>query len=404
MTKPTIRPGQQIIVQIDRLSVGGRGVARHQGIVIFVPDTAPQDEVLIELSRVKKNFAEGRLIEVIHPSPARVTPSCIHAGVCGGCNWQHVSYEEQLHQKRQLVRESLQKFSGFDISNPLVAETRPSPLPFRYRNRIQVHHAKGRLGFHQRSSHHIIDIDDCLIAEEKIIALLADLKNRLSHSPPGRVELLVSSDGRATTRKSNEPVLPSHEASELEIAHAFSQVNTEQNRHLVQYVVDTFVKELGTEVEVQLLDLYAGNGNFTFPLARALPRAEIGSAELNQENVIFAQETAQKEFTDRKLNIKCQDVFDFLKHASVQENSAVLLDPPRTGCAPEVMQELLKQLPALIVYVSCHPVTLARDLKPLADRYSLISVQPFDMFPQTDHVEVVAFLRRKQVDGFCGRT
>jgi 23S rRNA (uracil1939-C5)-methyltransferase len=163
-----LRTGDVMTVNIDRLSIGGRGVTRHEGLVIFVPDSAPGDILEIKLSFVKKNFAEGRIERILTPSLERIQPPCPVAGVCGGCSWQHISYAEQLKQKHALVIEALRKFSGhFDPLKPellieKVSAVVPSPSEFRYRNRIQLHHAPGvrgaHLGFYKRGTRQIVDI------------------------------------------------------------------------------------------------------------------------------------------------------------------------------------------------------------------------------------------------------
>jgi 23S rRNA (uracil1939-C5)-methyltransferase len=403
----TLRPGTRFQLKIDRLSVGGRGVGRHEGIVVFVADVIAGESVEVELTKVKKNFAEAKLLEVRNPSPWRVKPPCPYVGTCGGCSWQHIAYEEQLRTKRELVIESLTKFSGFDVSAPgLVGETVPSPLQFRYRNRVQVHLERGAVGFHQRSSNRIVPIVDCLITDERLCALFSELRSPTwARKADHRVELFLSERLQASIRGT--------EGAEDETA--FSQVNSGQNEHLIDYVLNRFRESVETLKEAEasvpsrdegralhILDLYAGNGNFTLPLARAFPQASIGSAELNPRSVKQARERAQAEFPGRTLDIEEADVADTVAHHPAIGETIVLLDPPRVGCAPEVMAALAEARPPVVIYVSCHPVTLARDLKALANgTYRIASVQPFDMFPQTDHVETVVVMHRQDVSRPC---
>lgn len=431
--KPAFHKGDRIRVWIEKLSIGGRGIARHEGLVIFVPDTGPEEMVEVELTAVKKNFAEGRVLRLLSSSPHRVQPPCSVAGICGGCSWQHVTYTEQLRQKREFVREALRKFSGFDVTgsdlngSSLVGEVVPSPFEFRYRNRIQLHHAGGRLGFHRRGSHHIVDIDDCLITESELAAEFPRLRRQFEHSPPGRFELLKTEEGQVIEREvradgdgngdraGEDRVGEGIDDGSMErgVGSAFSQVNSAQNEHLVRYVVDAILHhtpsarmESGNASAggfLEIYDLYAGNGNFTFPIAKALPKARLTAVELNFRSVKSAQAKAERDFADRGwLRIEETDVARFLAtlRASLSMRSRaasetiVVLDPPRVGCAPEVMSALVEIAPCLIVYVSCHPVTLARDLSALNKNYALVDVRPFDMFPQTDHVETVAVLSR----------
>jgi len=390
MESKRFKRGDRLKVKIERLSAGGRGVARADGLVIFVPGVAPDEEVEIELTAVKKNFAEAQLRHVFNPGPARVFPPCLVANVCGGCNWQHIAYEEQLRQKRLLVAEALRKFSGFDVSEDFIAETVASPKQFRYRNRVQLHHSGPRLGFFKRGSHEIVDIDDCLITEEKLAAEIPRIKKELAHQKKGRVELYLTTTGEPALRKSHADP---EEAGTT--GPAFSQVNTAQNEQLVRAVVEIFREILASSVSVgQILDLYSGSGNFSFPLAETYQDVSITAVELNSESIRQANDQLQRSNL-KNLSFKEADVEEYLKSESPAENDIVLLDPPRTGCSKGVVSILAEKAPAHIVYVSCNPVTLARDLRSLHDvGYSLVSVTPFDMFPQTDHVEVITHLKK----------
>ncbi|MES2964791.1 MAG: class I SAM-dependent RNA methyltransferase [Bdellovibrionota bacterium] len=387
-----LRRGEKIELVIDRLSVGGRGVARHEGVVIFVPNAAPGDRLMVELSQVKKSFAEAEIVRILEPSLHRVTPPCPVAGVCGGCTWQHVEYPEQLRQKQGLVRESLRKFSGFDVSaEDSVQPTVPSPKPFRYRNRVQLHFDRGRLGFFRKGSRELVDITDCPITDEAIASKIPELKTSIGKNGAGRFEMLLTRDGGVTRRN----------ATSIDGDHvdhgglAFSQVNTEQNEALVQAVVATVVDLLGPDQTGTIYDLYCGNGNFTFPLAKALPNSKLVGVELNIESIRIAREQSVSLGLAERINWHIQDVGTFLTNESVPTGSILLLDPPRVGCTPDVITALAASNVSRIVYVSCHPVTLGRDLNGLREAgFKLRSVVPFDMFPQTDHVETLAVLER----------
>ena len=395
MSKPTPeqkaqkpRRGERLTVHIERLAVGGRGVARHNGLVIFVADAAPDEEAEVEITFVKKNFAEANLVRVIRPSASRIKPPCPVAGRCGGCNWQHIDAPTQTSWKRQLVLESLQKFSGFTVDDSMIAATVPSPKAFRYRNRVQLHHSGPRMGFFERGSHDIVDIDDCPITDERLSSQIPGLKKEFEHAKAGRFEIFVKPSGG--TARMDRTAVGAAEAP-------FSQVNTEQNENLIAEVLKLVAKHLGSSRTIY--DLYAGGGNFTFPLAARFPEAKLVGVELNSESV----RTANKRAAAENVGVEFYEasVDDFVASqtnskdapAELGRNSFVILDPPRTGCGPGVMENLSQLKPKTILYISCHPVTLARDLKPLSEAgYKLDSVQAFDMFPQTDHVETVAVL------------
>lgn len=383
---PPAKPqrGDKLKLHIERLSVGGRGVGRAEDLVVFVPDTCPDEDVEIEITSAKKNFAEARVLTVTTPGPTRVTPPCPVAGICGGCNWQHVSYDGQLEQKRMLVRDSLRKFSGFDVSkDEAVQAVVASPRPLRYRNRVQFHHAGGKLGYYKRGSHDLVAIDDCPISEEPIAESIPSLRAKFAGQPPGRVEVFVDDQERVQTRVAGEPT----EEDEGGLSFAFAQVNTQQNRNLISLVVSELMKRFMDEPPTEIFDLYAGSGNLTFPLKKAFPSARTTAVELNRESV----ERGRAKGPD--IRWVQSDVGAFLRENAVGD--VVVIDPPRAGCEAEVAQALAASNAKVFVYVSCHPVTLARDLKFFKDAgWKLESVQPLDMFPQTDHVETLAVLTK----------
>ncbi len=364
--------GDRLSLHIDRLAIGGRGVARHEGFVIFVENVAPDEDVRAEITQVKKNHAEAKYLEVLTPSPHRVQPICPVFGICGGCNWQHIDYAEQLKQKHELVLNALVKFSGFDASVIHVLGVKPSPKPFHYRNRIQLHFAGTKLGFFKRLSHDIVDIDSCPITEDEINAQIAATRLKVTGQSLGRIELSTLA------------------AEGAKVDGRFNQVNTAQNRNLIATVVEKAREIISTPAPAQIWDLYAGGGNFSFPLIENFPQAMITAVELNSDSVASARSRLPE-------NLKHQfvesDVERFLSRHRGERPTLILIDPPRTGCGTEVMKLISEVRPANIFYVSCHPVTLARDLKVLsAVGYRLHPVLPFDMFPQTDHVECFVHL------------
>lgn len=398
--------GQKIHLTIDRLSVGGRGVGRYsiddssdsRKVVVFVSDTTPGDSVEVEIVFVKKSFAEARLLQVLNASTNRIEPPCPVAGVCGGCNWQHLKYETQLEWKRELVRESLRKFSGFDVSeDSRVSTVVPSPDEFRYRNRVQFHHENGKLGFYQRGSHRIVDIDDCPITETAIAYLIPEFKRRFANQAPGRFEAYISEEGPVRTRGPGHGSIEEPE-EQGGLNFSFSQVNTNQNENLVRDVVEIFSQLSAAVSQPAIFDLYSGAGNFSFPILNALPTASLTAVELNAQSVERGRAKSQSLYPNRKIQWHAADVLTFLKQSRLPDGALVLIDPPRTGCDPEVMKILANSRISHLVYVSCHPVTLARDLAFMKEAgFDLKSVKPFDMFPQTDHVETLVFLTRETI-------
>lgn len=375
--------GSKATVKIDKLAVGGAGVARHEGLVVFVPLAAPDDELLVEFTLVKKNFSEARILEIIRPGPARRTPPCPVALVCGGCNWQQISEEEQRRQKEQIVLETIQKFNrGLEFEYlPIQA----SPRSLRYRNRIQPKYANGRFGFFARNSHEIVAIEDCPITETALTDKFSEVKQWLqSQKKSGlqKLEMYISEDDSVRYGL----------ISEEDDGIGFSQVNRFQNVDLIRTALDW----AGGEEYRHIWDLYSGAGNFTFPFAERWTSAPITGVELNPKLV----KRGQAKSRDSRIQFVESDVESFLKKTKPHSQDLVILDPPRAGASEYIMQALLEARPKKIIYISCHPVSLARDLQwffkkaqELNIKASLRRVQAFEMFPQTDHVETVVELR-----------
>lgn len=375
-------PSLFVEVEIEKLAIGGAGVARLDGKVIFVPDTAPGELVKAQITKDKKNFAEAELVEILRPSSARIEPACSIAKNCGGCSWQHISHEEQLRQKQQILSETLGKFLK-NRELPILPII-PSPQSYRYRNRIQPKFVAGKLGFYKKRTHQLVPHLDCLITEESITkefsAIQAELaKKRLSR--PTTVEVFLDQQERVRWNIIDEE----------SDSHGFSQVNRFQNEQLKEFVL----KAIADEAYERIWDLYAGSGNFTFPVANAFPRTPMTAVELSEKLV----ERGKKLIQDQFIQFIHSDVEKFLKKAPVGKEDLVILDPPRAGCSELTMQKLGSLGPKKIVYISCHPVALARDLQNFLRSaeaggisYKVEKIQPFEMFPQTDHMETIVVL------------
>ncbi|MGZ3774915.1 MAG: class I SAM-dependent RNA methyltransferase [Pseudobdellovibrionaceae bacterium] len=375
--------GSKIKLKIEKLSIGGAGVARYEGMVVFVPQAAPNEEVLGEVTLVKKNFVEAKILEILSPSPARRLPPCSVASVCGGCNWQHLTEEEQLHQKQMLVFETVKKFNP--TLNFEYLPIKKSPRSLRYRNRIQPKFKNNHFGFFARNSHEIVEINDCLITEEELTNKFTDVKSWVQQKNSKelqRLEMYMSSNGDIRYG------LITDEDDGI----GFSQVNRFQNEDLIQTALDW----AGTENYKQVYDLYAGAGNFTFPLAEKYKNSQIIAVELNPKLV----EKGKSSIKGHRIKYFLSDVESYLRRASIGTQDLVILDPPRAGCSEFIMRALAAAAPKRIIYISCHPVSLARDLswffawtQKLGMNAKVERLQAFEMFPQTDHVETIAELR-----------
>lgn len=375
--RPPVEKGQVVELKIDRLgSDGGAGVGRFRDFVVFVPLTAPGDLIKAKIKRVKKKYCEAILLEVLQPGPQRIQPSCEYFGRCGGCSWQHIEYTEQLKQKQKQVEKLAGRLEAINNLKSIV----PSPHTFRYRNRIQVKCQNKELGYFQRGSHDLVRIEDCLIAEESLVAKFKEIKkNDRSGKSMTRVEISRGEDGTVRVgynKKQGE-------------AFGFSQINEGQNKNLIQWVLDQFAR-VSTERTNTLLDLYGGNGNFGLPLAQQNLGLQIIGCDLNKAAIDRARSKTQKLDLEDRVQWVCADVEEFIKEQILEENTVALVDPPRSGCSKKLLESLFRQINQLI-YISCHPASFARDAEFLISQGWKVSlIQPFDMFPQTDHIELGA--------------
>lgn len=358
---------------IDSLANSGDGVGRVDNKVIFVPYTSPGDRVRVELLTNKKSFARARLIEIVSPSPHRVSPPCPYYGKCGGCDMQHLDYATQIFWKRENLLSCLSKIAKLeDLS--CVREVMPSPHLYHYRNRLQIHLDANGPYFLQKNSHNPVYIDRCLIAEEAINEKLNDIprpkKGRIQ-----KIELASQSNGVGIYS------VDALGSSGL----GFRQVNSRQNDQLIQKTLSVFAEQNVSTV----LDLYCGQGNWAKAIHQAWPQISCLGVDNNPTNISKA-----KAHTSENLQFELAHAENFL---SQQETifDLMILDPPRKGCDPKLFEALRKSnRPRFVVYISCHPATLARDLFSLKELdYSVQEILPVDMFPQTSHLETWCMLR-----------
>lgn len=344
---------------ISDIAFGGKGVARHDGKVYFIPFTAPGDVVTARVVKEKKKFAEAEIVSVDQPSPDRVEPPCQFFGTCGGCSYQHIAYEQQLAIKGRQVEQTLRRV-GRLAEVPMRAVI-AAPDPYEYRNRIRVHVAGGVAGFFAHDAHSIIDIDRCAIASPEVNESLRRLRGA------------VVRDGDYSLRASGGGPY-------------FEQTNAGVTRALL-----ALIESLVRRGQSLLVDAYCGAGIFA---KRLVPHFE---TVIGIEENVNAVERASRDAAPHERYV-AGDVSALLGDILSVHDSArttVILDPPATGIVARVADLLLGAAPLEILYVSCNPATLARDLALLASAYTLSSVTPLDMFPQTAEIEVVAHLIRR---------
>ena len=372
--------GQTYNLKIQTLAFGGEGIGRVDNFVVFVPFTVPGDEVEVTITESKKSFARAQLRKVITPSSSRQEPFCPVYGTCGGCQLQHINYNEQLRYKTEALQNYLVKH--LKISAALVASAAPSPKTQRYRNRVQVRVQQGQLGYFAPGTHDIVAIEDCPITEESITQKFAQIREQFSsEEKTTKLELALTTDGGLVVSR-DQP----HGAET-----GFYQVNTLQNKNLVALATAT-VKQGQAD---NFLDLYCGQGNFLLNVARE--HKQLNSL-LGVELSSSAVRTLRKTIADENLqNVQVSegDVLKFLTQWKPKGRWSVLIDPPRIGCDHRVIRYLNPQLFDHLVYVSCNPTTFARDAALLMDQgWQLHSIKPIDMFPHTFHLELVASFQK----------
>jgi len=434
------------LVTIEKLAFGGSGMGRLNGKVCFIPFTAPGDRGRVQIQAEKKSYSEGVLLECMAPSPDRVTPPCGVFGECGGCCWQHIRYSAQVEAKQQIFVEMLSRSVSAepDVFLPAV----PAPLPYGYRSRVQfkLRSVTGNLkfGFYRRGSHYVIDLPGkCRIARDGINLVREELCSMLERFPePDKLPQIDVAAGESSGllllfhyigenrkriaawlgesipgcagvtgvflqcgRKSSlqrvwgddrvayrVPSAAVEGLPDMELffrCGGFSQVNYDQNRAMIRTVLE-WAELKGNE---RILDLYCGNGNFSLPISRSC--AEIIGVEEYGDSI-----------EDAVSNARINDVLNARFIAGETDRGLseliargerfhlVLLDPPRTG-AREAVHLIPALEPEKIIYVSCDPATLARDLSILHGKgYRVAASRLVDMFPQTYHIESITLLTK----------
>jgi len=370
-------------------------MARYQGADVFVFGGIPGERVVAEVVSVRRKYIGARVVQLLESSDQRVEPPCSYYGDCTGCQWQHLAYPAQLAAKGEKVRDALERVGAF--SDALVLPVVPSPEQYGYRNHARFTVSpEGVLGFVNRETRRFVAINHCMLMHQGINQLLFQLQGKC-----GETTQLAIRAGQETgdyliqPRLKNPTVSPatgqkhyfdSVEGRNFRVASpSFFQVNIQQTARLVQVVRDSLALR-GTEV---LLDAYAGVGTLAILLAPYVRK--VIAVEESTAAVADAQDNARGLDKVEFVLGKTEDVLSQLE----QKPDAAVLDPPRAGCQPQALDSLIRLAPPRVVYVSCDPESLARDLKQLCDgHYTLDRVQPVDMFPQTHHVECVAVLTR----------
>ncbi|MGH9732438.1 MAG: 23S rRNA (uracil(1939)-C(5))-methyltransferase RlmD [Candidatus Acidiferrales bacterium] len=424
-------------VKIEKLVYGGEGLAHANGEAVFVPFVLPGEEVEIEAGERKRKFVRGRLTRVVTASPERADAQCPHFGVCGGCDYQHISYEAQLRYKEQILRETLWRLGRVDWKGAITVHASP---PWQYRNRAQwkIRPLSGDeaagIGYFRAGSSTLCPVEVCPILSPKLFATFEALRSALREGKLPEtlreVEAFVDAEDRgvllnisctslpraaetiATTLSERiedvKSILIQDVRGERMSLHGpgFLQYKVAQNSfrvgHMSFFQVNRFlVDEMASVVTAAAgsgevaLDLYAGVGLFAMPLAKSFSRVE--AVEANPASARDLETNAG--LSGKTIAARNDSTEAFLaawkRKRGVATPDVVIADPPRGGIEPDALNKLIEIAPQRIVYVSCDPSTLARDLAKLhAKAYALQDIYLFDMFPQTYHIEAIARLDR----------
>lgn len=385
--KAFLKPGDQLTLTVEDLAFGGEGVCRvqdpscpNESFVVFVSFVIPGEKIILEITEVKKQYARGKLLKVLEVSAERVKPRCKHFGICGGCQYQHISYEAQLRYKQKQIQDIFQRIGGFPESK--ILPVLPNPSPWNYRNRIMIRSQWNKIiqglniGFIRHDCGLVEDIHECQIVEPE----LNNLIEHVHQNPPPRGGLKV------VLRKEPEGWQVGKDS--------FFQNNFYMLPGMINTLRDC-VQDSGVNY---LFDVYCGVGFLGIELASQI-KSLIG-IEIDKQAILAANVNARKHGVENAEFVSgtAEEVLPELINRYPAEDSCVILDPPRRGCHSSIMTLLREIKPRQILYVSCHPATLARDLKNLCYEglYTLRQIQPMDMFSHTQHVECAADLRLAQ--------
>ena len=450
--------GQVVELEITGLNHEGAGVGRHEGYTLFVPKSLPGERIRARVVHAKKNFGFADLQEILKPGVHRVQPPCPVFDQCGGCSLQHLAYQEQLRHKQQIVKDNLRRIGGFTVDGEGAIPVHPTigmDNPWRYRNKAQVPigEREGGLigGFYAEKSHDIIDINECLIqheANDDVVAAVKRIATKLQISAydevnhTGLLRHVVAKVGANTgdvmvVLVTTEAFIPEREQLVAEIrqalpavksivqninerktnvifgdetiilwgddviydyigpikfaisARSFYQVNPVQTRVLYEKTLEY----AGLTGEETVIDAYCGIGTISLFLAQKAKR--VYGVEIVPEAIADANRNAELNgIENASFEVGAAEVvIPAWKEKNVRAD-VIVVDPPRKGCDEALLTTILQMKPERVVYVSCNPSTLARDLKVLAEAYEVREVQPVDMFPHTGHVECVIGIQR----------
>ena len=399
-----------MIVKILRLNNEGEGIASINNKLCFIKGALPNEEVEIEITMDKGNYYIGKLINIIKPSIDRVIPKCPYYDKCGGCNLMHLSYNKQLEFKKDKVIGIFKKISNIDISLNIYSYNELS-----YRNKVTLKVNNNELGYYEESTHNIVSIDNCLLLDDSINDVINKLNTFIQNKDNNITEVMIRSISNEIMisfdnlnpiyKEELLNIFPSEsiyiknenisgkaqlietiEDCKFNVSpYSFFQVNKDTFKELYKFVINKL------DGNGNALDLYSGTGTISILMSKYFDKVygiEVSSSSIGDaNNNLELNNISNVEFIEGKV----EDKIDKLKELKVD---TVIMDPPRAGSDNKSLESIMEISPNKIIYISCNPVTLARDYNILKEKYSLRSIDLFDMFPQTSHVECVCLLER----------
>jgi 23S rRNA (uracil1939-C5)-methyltransferase len=381
-----LKLNQELIVRVEKIAQGAGGIGYYNSKTIFIPYTIPGDLVKVKIIELKKKYARARLIQIIESSKQRIQAPCSVFSQCGGCQWQMLNYQDQLSYKQSFLERQIQ-FIARKLNDtkkmPEVFPIVPSPNEYRYRRRLRFKVKDLQIGYFSEASHSLIPIDDCLLGpKELVLTLKGYIKSK-------------KQDGLKTYEVDQDPKTLKIAVRDLTHENPpFTQVNPAINELLISTVTD-WIKQLKLEKPIKMIELFSGQGNLTFDLIAHLPKgSQIIGVELNKKayEKALARQVALG-IPESQLVFVHGDANTYLHNSNTIDTNLLLVDPPRSGLDSDMIKAILKNKSMQhFIYISCDLSTWTRDVLFMLESSSweLTKVQAFDMFPQTDHFEILS--------------
>jgi len=395
-------------VVIEKMDNQGRGIAYINNKITFIPYTLPKEEVSVEITKETSKYQEAHVVEIIKPSPSRLKSPCPYFTLCGGCSLLHVSYEDTLKYKKENLENVLSKYANLKINIQVI----PSSKPLHYRNKITLKVVNKEIGYYQESSHHLLPISSCLLSEPAINKFIPDIKHlnitngELTIRTNYNQELLIWIKSKNKINPdisylkshhkivgfilNDTPILGEDKFIEI-INHQLFTISYNSFFQINRYVTSYLFSYLRNIIPPSnnVLDLYCGVGTLGINVAQSAK--QVYGIEIVKNAVLNA-------ITNSRLN-KRNNIYYMLGDVSTclpkikEKIATAIIDPPRAGLDSNTKETLIQFHPSLIIYISCNPITLARDLKDLIRFYEVTSILGLDMFPYSKHIESICLLK-----------